>query len=210
MDQHIQIPISALSQYVYCPRRCALMFSEKVMVINEHVMAGSVQHETVHQDILEKRHGNIRVHSLPLFSDAYGLVGKSDLVEIVDGVPCPIEFKKGNLSKWENNYIQLCAQGVCLEEMMHIKVPHGFIFNLKTKRRVLVVFTEDLVARTIDTVYAVRKLFKSQETPKAYLKPQCDGCSLHEVCLPELSSKSGESKAAYLRKKLFTEVREDE
>jgi len=182
-----QIQIAALGQFSYCPRRCALMYLENLMVHNEHTVGGTVLHQSVDIPTSDKRSKSTRINALPLYSDLLGLVGKADLVEMVDGVPHPVEFKKGRKSKWVNNYVQLCAQALCLEEMFRIGVPEGSIFNLTTKKRVSVIFTESLIEITKNTILNVRALLTNQITPPAHLKPQCDGCSLRDLCLPKLS-----------------------
>ena len=121
----------------------------------------------------------------------------------------PVEYKRGRVSRWDNDRVQLCAQALCLEEMFGIAVPEGMIFHAKSQKRTTVAFDAELRRVTEEAVGQLRALLRESEIstlkseiprlPPAVLKPQCDGCSLHEVCLPEL----GEAALARARRALF-------
>ena len=110
-----------------------------------------------------------------------------------------VEYKKGKRRKWDNDDVQLCAQAFCLEEMFQTEVPRGFIYHAASKRRREVIFDERLRDETTQTIAAVRALLANREVPPAILKPRCDGCSLHEVCLPELTRVRSPALASYER-----------
>jgi CRISPR-associated exonuclease Cas4 len=179
--------ISALNEYVFCPRRCALKFVEGWRADNEHTALGTLLHEHADDAGYETGEGVKLLRGLPLFSRRYGITGKADIVEMRSGVPAPVEYKKGRRRKFENDDIQLCAQGLCLEEMFSTVVPEGFIYHAASKRRRKVVFDERLRLETEETIQAVRQLIAQSEVPSAVLKPRCDGCSLRSVCMPELT-----------------------
>ena len=105
-------------------------------------------------------------------------------------VPYPVEYKRGKRKKWDNDDVQLCAQAMCLEEMLGVIVPRGAIFHIKSKRRREVIFTDKLRKKTEATAARLHELIALGVTPAAVLKPQCDGCSLREVCLPELGNQA--------------------
>ena len=100
-------------------------------------------------------------------------------------VPYPVEYKRGKRRKWDNDDVQLCAQALCLEEMLDTSVPRGAIFHVQSKRRREVVFTPALRRKTEATAARLHELIASGKTPPPVLKPQCDGCSLRGICLPE-------------------------
>lgn len=127
------------------------------------------------------------LRALQLYSSRYGLVGKADIVEMRAGVPAPVEYKKGKRQQFENDDIQLCAQALCLEEMFGMAVTEGCIYHAASKRRRKVVFDAKLRSETLQTIEAVRRLLAEEHVPPAVLKPRCDGCSLRDVCLPELT-----------------------
>jgi CRISPR-associated exonuclease Cas4 len=111
----------------------------------------------------------------------------------------PVDYKLGKRRKWDNDDVQLCAQALCLEEMLGVNVPKGAIYHVKSRRRRDVVFTDELRRATIQAIDNVRALMLSDDVPPAVLKPQCKGCSLHAVCLPELTGGSQTMEAAHGR-----------
>lgn len=187
LSQIEPIIISALNEYGFCPRRCALKFVEGWWGDNEHTALGTQLHEHADLPGYEMDAGVKLLRGLPLFSRRYGITGKADIVEMRSGVPAPVEYKKGRRRKFENDDIQLCAQALCLEEMFSTFVPEGFIYHAASKRRRKVVFDERLRLETEETIQAVRLLITQGEVPPAVLKPRCDGCSLRSVCMPELT-----------------------
>jgi len=188
------VMISALNQYVYCPRRCALMHVEGVFEENQFTLEGSILHSRTDTPGVEERLGVRIVRALPLFSRKLGLTGKADIVEFQRGedgteVPYPVDYKRGRRRKWDNDDIQLCAQGLCLEEMIGVRVPAGAIFHATARRRREVPFTGELRSLTLRTIDEVRELVRARVIPAAVLLPKCDGCSLRGICMPEITSK---------------------
>ncbi len=183
--------ISALNQYLFCPRRCALMHVEGVWSDNVHTAQGTLLHEHADRAGYEVEKGVRLLRGLPLYSVRYGLSGRADIVEVRGGgVYAPVEYKKGKRRKFENDDVQLCAQGLCLEEMFGAEVARGFIFHAASKRRREVQFDAALRGATLETIAAVRALLQAGRVPAARLLPRCDGCSLRGVCMPELTDTS--------------------
>jgi CRISPR-associated exonuclease Cas4 len=180
--------ISALNQYLFCPRRCALMHIEGIWRDNEHTVAGSLLHDRADDPGYETEAGVTVLRALPLFSTRYGLAGKADIVELRDDVPVPVEYKKGKRRRFDNDDVQLCAQALCLEEMFVCAVPLGYVYHAASRRRREVLFDWRLRAETVRVIEEVRALLAGGRTPAAELKPRCDGCSLRGVCLPQISS----------------------
>lgn len=187
--------LSALNQYLYCDRRCALIHVEGVFTENAFTVEGSLRHEAVDTPGYEAQPGARVVRGLAVYSDRLGLSGKADIVEFHGAVPYPVEYKRGKRRQWDNDDVQLCAQGLCLEETFGIRVPRGAVFHWGSRRRREVTFTEELRRKTLETIAAVRELIASQRLPPARLGPRCEGCSLRGVCLPELGP-AGMSRAA--------------
>ena len=181
------IAISALNQYVFCPRRCALMHVEGIWSDNEHTAKGTILHKNADERGFEMSGVAKLLRALPLYSEKYGLSGKADIVEVRADEIIPVEYKKGKRREFDNDNIQLTAQALCLEEMFEKAISRGFIFHAASKRRREVVFDEDLRRETIAVIEAVRELLEIEIIPAAELKPRCDGCSLRGTCLPELS-----------------------
>lgn len=189
------ISISALNQYVFCPRRCALMHVEGIWSDNEHTAKGTILHKNADERGYETDGDAKLVRALPLYSEKYGLSGKADVVEIRPDEIIPVEYKKGKRREFDNDNIQLMAQGLCLEEMFNKQISRGFIFHAASRRRREVVFDESLRSETLIVIETVRELLGSETIPSAEFKPRCNGCSLYGTCLPKLSDASERSKA---------------
>lgn len=203
--------ISALNQYLFCPRRCALMHTEGIWVDNAHTAKGTLLHEHADSSGYEHDKGAKILRGLTLYSARYGLKGRADIVEVRALETAigkredytPVEYKKGKRRRFENDEVQLCAQALCLEEMFATEIERGYIFHAASKRRHEVVFDAALRAETVKTIEAVRALLMSKVTPAARLLPRCEGCSLRGICLPELSDPSL-SAAKRAAKDMFT------
>lgn len=186
------IPLSALNQHLYCARRAYLIHAERVFIDNEHTLLGDLAHEAVDTPGYEHRADWELLRALPLFSDTLGLTGKADLVEVrrqsetaqIEAAR-PVEYKKGPARRWSNDHVQLCAQALCLEEMLGLRIESGLIYHVASAKRVEVTFDEPLRALTLTTLDALRATLAGPAAPPAVLSPRCDGCSLREVCLPE-------------------------
>ncbi|OPY66900.1 MAG: hypothetical protein A4E57_02584 [Syntrophorhabdaceae bacterium PtaU1.Bin034] len=157
------IMISALQHYVFCPRQCALIHIEQVWSESGLTADGRIMHEKVHEEENETR-GAVRIaRGLPLRSLRLGLVGAADVVEfhkIGKGVwqPFPVEYKRGKPKPDHCDAVQLCAQAMCLEEMLSIAVSEGALFYGRTRRRTDVVFDDSLRRETEQTAEDARGL----------------------------------------------------
>jgi CRISPR-associated exonuclease Cas4 len=188
------IPLSALQHAVYCLRQAALIHLERLWAENRSTAEGRVLHEGADAPGRRKLRGVRRVTALPLASKRLGVAGVADLVEFRSAgsveAPYPVEFKRGKAKLHRADEVQLCAQGLCLEEMTGQPVPEGALFYAETKRRLAVPFDQDLRQLTEATVAQLRAVFASGRTPAAvYRADRCRGCSLLELCRPKLAAK---------------------
>ena len=152
MDSDL-IPISALSHYSFCPRRCAFIHIEHQWEENRFTAEGRIMHERVHEEGSEMRAGVRIERGVSLRSLRLGLIGKADVVEFhrrEDGIwrPFPVEYKRGKPKPDHCDKIQLCAQALCLEEMIQAEIPGGALFYGQTRRRLDVVFDNNLRRET--------------------------------------------------------------
>ncbi|MBU0728718.1 MAG: CRISPR-associated protein Cas4 [Proteobacteria bacterium] len=188
------LPLSALQHYLFCKRQCALIHVEQQWVENLFTAEGRIMHERVDQSGGETR-GGLRIdHGLPLRSLRLGLIGKADVVEFhrqEDGnwIPFPVEYKRGKTKKENWDKVQLCAQAICLEEMLGASVPEGALFYGRNRRRLLVGFDELLRAETESTAMSLHKLVASGKTPRPVYTKLCDSCSFVDVCRPKTLEK---------------------
>lgn len=184
------ISISALSHLIYCERRCALIHIEQQWSENMFTAQGRVMHERVHSETSESRR-NVRVEfGMPLRSLRLGLVGKADMIEFhrqLDGqwLPFPVEYKRGRKKSGNYYNVQLCAQALCLEEMLRASIPRGAIYYGKERHRIDVEFDEALRKETEATAGRLRRLIDSGKTPPPVYEEKCDTCSLLGICLPK-------------------------
>jgi CRISPR-associated exonuclease Cas4 len=184
------VPLSSLQHYLFCPRQCALIHVEQLWAENSLTAEGRLAHEAVHAPKGERRKGVRTVTAMPLRSTALGLAGIADAVELHETskglVPFPVEHKLGRPKPHRADEVQLCAQGLCLEEMLGVSVPAGALFYGRTRRRQEVAFDQDLQALTRQVAGEVRAMLGAGRTPAATYEPKrCDACSLKELCQPQ-------------------------
>ncbi|MFH1305494.1 MAG: CRISPR-associated protein Cas4 [Candidatus Omnitrophota bacterium] len=188
------IQLSAMQHFVFCKRQCALIHIEQIWDENLFTAEGRVMHENVHEERGKKRR-DVRIEcGLSIRSLELGLSGKCDVVEFhktadKGWVPFPVEYKRGKPKQDERDTVQLCAQALCLEEMLGVDVSRGAIFYGKTRHRCDVEFTEDLRGKTIWTAGETQKFVLAGITPKAGYEKKCDTCSLLDKCLPKTIEK---------------------
>ncbi len=192
--ERIIIPISALNQFLFCERRAALIHTEGVWISNEFVEQGDRIHETVDIPGYRERRGCRTVRAMPLFSDQFGLNGRADIVEFWPGdgmeEPRPVDYKRGKRPGWENDHVQICAQALCLEEMLGTRVRQGSIYHALTRRRSVVWISDALRSRTVQAIAQLRELLESGHVPSPVYRARCHGCSFEQVCLPGQSGKT--------------------
>jgi CRISPR-associated exonuclease Cas4 len=199
------LPISALQHLLYCERQCALIHIEQVWAENQFTVEGNVMHEKAHVGPDETRSGVRIVRGLAVKSEVLDLSGQCDVVEFhADGVVLPIEYKRGKPKAHRADEVQLCAQAMCLEEMLRnraipgpwseetgqecpgYRIAEGRIFYGQTRRRTDVVCDAELRALTADTARRLREMIASRRTPPAvYEERKCEACSLKELCMPQ-------------------------
>lgn len=188
------LPLSLLNDYLYCPRRAALKLLDGLRSSNEHTLRGDLNHEHADLPGFEHRARWKLLRALPVWSDILGLNGKADIVEVRESngritEARPVEYKSGRKSKWLNDRVQLCAQAFCLEEQLGIAISEGLVFHAQSKQRTLIQFDSVLRTEALDAIRHLQHLLIANRIPPAELKPQCEGCSLHDICLPEAPSR---------------------
>lgn len=180
------VMLSALEHFAYCPRQCALIHLEQTFDENIYTLRGQVVHENVDVPSGHELHDTRFERAMPLWSDELGLTGKADMVEFHGDVPYPVEYKSGKRRKGSSEKIQLCAQALCLEEMLGVSVPEGALYWYGSRKRVAMTFDEALRRQTLDVIEKTRELLESGVVPRAVDDERCDNCSLRASCLPEL------------------------
>ncbi|MDR0820733.1 MAG: CRISPR-associated protein Cas4 [Endomicrobium sp.] len=182
--------IRGLYQLSYCKRRCALLFIEQQWSDNFFTARGIVMHDKVHTEKIERKKGVVIERDIYLKSYELGLIGKSDVMEFHKSgsklIPFPVEYKSGKAKADNTDKVQLCAQAMCLEEMMNITIESGAMFYGKTRNRLNVEFDKSLRDETSGAAREFHTLVNIGETPKPEYLKKCDNCSFKELCLPEM------------------------
>lgn len=200
------VPLSALQHLLFCERQCALIHVEQIWVENPLTVEGRHLHERVDAKQGESRGTLVVARGLVLRSLRLGLSGKADLVEFHRSAageagallpgrsglwrPFPVEYKRGRPKAHRADEVQLCAQALCLEEMLGAPVPAGALFYGETRRRLDVLLDIPLRVLTEATAARVHELIGSGVTPPPVHEPKCDRCSLLAVCMPEAPAHS--------------------
>ena len=207
------LPLSGLQHLAFCERQWALIHLEQQWVENRLTAEGRQMHEHAHEQKEEWREGVRVSRGLAACSLRLGLAGIVDVVEFRPQLqgsprPFPIEYKRGRPKPDRCDEVQLCAQALCLEEMVGVEVPSGAIFYGQPRRRTEVNFDSNLRTETEVLAQRLHVLYTARATPKAQYAPKCDRCSLLEVCLPATAGE-GRSVANYLREALTAAMKQE-
>jgi CRISPR-associated exonuclease Cas4 len=205
------VPLSALNALLYCDRRAALRHLDGLYVHNEHTLRGDRLHARADRPGFERRRGVRTERGLWVASRRLRLYGRADLVEFhrapgtrgrpAREVPLPVEYKRGRRRRWDNDDVQLCAQALCLEEMLGVGVPRGAVYHETSRTRREVEFDAGLRAETEAAVARLHALLADGRVPPPVPKPQCRGCSLRGHCLPDVFGRA--DRVAALLRDLF-------
>ena len=180
---NLSAAVGPVSSAVHSPRQCALIHVEGTYEENLFTIHGKLAHERVHSGE-ETASPTVRiVRTMPLWCERLGLRGKADAVEFHPSGPYPVEYKVGHPHGVHAAH-QLCAQALCLEEMLGTPVPRGAIYYHAARKREEIEFGSELRGRTEALVDAIREMLQAQKLPEAPNDARCPACSLLRACLP--------------------------
>ncbi len=203
------LPLSGIQHMAFCPRQFALIHVERQWIENPLTFEGRMLHERTDDPFSFEARGTILIaRSVPLASPVLGLYGVADVVEFHrcdtghdhdkmtgvgialhgrDGlwIPYPVEYKRGKPKPDDCDEVQVCAQAICLEEMLGTSINEGALFYGKTRRRQSVRFDMAMRARVMDLCRSMHELYAAGTTPAATRSRACESCSVADVCLPE-------------------------
>jgi CRISPR-associated exonuclease Cas4 len=198
------LPLSGIQHFIFCRRQWALIHVERQWQENVLTAEGRIMHERADQPFLtEARPGKVVSRALPVASYTLGLSGICDVVEFIESaggihlpkreglyLPVPVEYKRGKEKSDRSDEAQLCAQAICLEEMLAVDIPTGYLFYGKTKHRVEVDLNEDLCGLVRSISDEMHAYFRRGYTPRVKKTKACRSCSLADLCLPALEEKT--------------------
>jgi len=208
------LPLSGLQHFAFCRRQWALIHIEQQWAENLRTMDGRILHEKAHDFTSREKRGDVIVtRDMRIHSSELGISGSCDVVEFrkgEQGIPLPgqtglwlaypVEYKRGAPKLTEVDRLQLCAQAMCLEEMLCCDIPEGAVFYGEIRRREVVDLDEELRCRVRDLLLQMHDLYRRSYTPKVKPQKGCNACSLKELCLPKLMKKY--SVVDYLHKSM--------
>ena len=206
--------LSGLQHFAFCRRQWALIHIEQQWAENERTADGRIMHTNAHDGSFREKRGNVIItRAMQISSAELGISGECDVVEFhrsaggiqisgMDGTyqVIPVEYKRGKPKEDECDALQLCAQAMCLEEMLCCEIPQAYLYYGETRRRLTVTLDAALRQRTKDMLAEMHELFRRQHTPKVRRTKACNACSLKDICLPVLEKKR--SAADYLAEAL--------
>ncbi|TWT63750.1 CRISPR-associated endonuclease Cas4g/Cas1g [Rubinisphaera italica] len=204
------IPVRMLNEYSYCPRLAYLEFVQGEWAENLETLEGTFGHRNVDkpdrkqiparsksnskaaksEETEEEGPTSIHARSLTLSSEQEGLIAKLDLLEIEGETITPVDYKRGKVpdlpeGAYEPERVQICAQGLILRDNGY-HCTEGVIYYIASKRRVVIPFDDELIARTRELVRLFRETAISEICPPPLEdSPKCNRCSLVGICLPD-------------------------
>lgn len=208
------LQISGLQHFHFCRRRWALIHIEHQWAENFQTTDGALMHEHAHdKEFQETRGDRIITRGMNVFSATLGISGECDVLEFHRGAsgiplpereglwqPFPVEYKRGKPHPQSGDALQLCAQAMCLEEMLCCQIPQGALYYGELRRRQGVAFSDELRQSVRDALTEMHDFYRRGYTPKVKPTKSCGACSLKELCLPKLMRTRAAS--LYLRQSL--------
>lgn len=194
------LKLSGLQHFQFCRRQWALIHIENQWAENFRTMDGALMHQNAHDKGFHESRGDLLItRGINVFSSTLGVSGECDVLEFhrsPDGIPLkekegkwipyPVEYKRGSANERSGDALQLCAQAMCLEEMLCCNIPEGALYYGETRRRVRIPLTEELRQEVRNNLEEMHQFYRRGHTPKAKRSKSCNACSLKELCLPGL------------------------
>lgn len=205
------LQLSGLQHFAFCRRQWALIYIEHQWAENYRTIDGELMHEKAHDREFEESRGDQLIkRGVSVYSAELGISGQCDVLEYdrsAEGIPLPgkeglwqpypVEYKRGKPKENSVDALQLCAQAMCLENMLCCAIPEGALYYGETRRRERITFTEELRAQVRELLRQMHDLYSRGYTPKVKPTKSCNACSLKELCLPKLLK--NRSVSAYLK-----------
>ena len=205
------LPLSGIQHFAFCRRQWALIHLEQQWQENLRTVEGDLLHRRAHDEAARERRGDTLIlRGLSVVSYMLGLSGQCDVVEFhadpagiplhgEEGLwlPFPVEYKRGRPNAHQADELPLCAQAICLDEMLCCAIPEGALFYGESRRRMPVLFSPELRQQVQTFANEMHQYYRRGHTPKAKPGKSCNACSLKELCLPQLTRR--EPVSGYLR-----------
>jgi CRISPR-associated exonuclease Cas4 len=215
-DDDDYLLISGIQHFDFCKRQWALIHIETLWADNALTVSGEIMHERVHDSRLKEKRGELIIsRGMPVFSRTMMVRGVCDVVEFHSdsgGVslagrsglwsPTPVEYKRGSPKVIDADRLQLCAQAMCLEEMLVCPaIQTAYLFYGETKHREEIALDTVLREQVRKTIAEMRSYYERRYTPRVKPGKGCRSCSMRDVCLPEMPEEGRVS--AYIQKAIL-------
>ncbi|MBR3314907.1 MAG: CRISPR-associated protein Cas4 [Atopobiaceae bacterium] len=198
------LALSGIQHFSFCRRQWALIHIERIWSDNLLTVQGEMMHERAHDEGLRERRGDVLVvRGLTVRSAQMGVWGKCDVVEFhqdptghplngEDGLwkALPVEYKHGKTKVNDADRLQLCAQAMCLEEMLASHIDYGCLYYGSTHSRERIDFSEQMRSDVRSLFSEMHQLFARHHVPQVKQFPACRSCSLFENCIPKASNRN--------------------
>jgi CRISPR-associated exonuclease Cas4 len=196
------LPLSGIQHFVFCRRQWALIHVERQWQENALTAEGRLLHKRADDPFFIEKRGDVLIaRAVPVASHSLGLTGICDVVEFTaapEGVqmperegrylPAPVEYKRGRKKYDRCDEAQLCAQAMCLEEMLLVEIAQGSVYYAQIRRREPVEFSDELRTLVRKAAAEMHQYFRRGHTPRVRKTKACRSCSLVDICLPDLQS----------------------
>jgi len=208
------LALSGLQHFAFCRRQWALIHIENQWSDNERTVDGTIIHERAHDETIKESRGNIIVvRGMHVSSPVLGVSGVCDIIEYHSNpsgvpifghpgtwIPYPVEYKRGHTKDTDADRLQLCAQAMCLEEMLGCDIEEGALYYNETRRREKVLLTDDLREKVKVMILEMHHYYQRGYTPKVKRTKSCNACSLKDICTPALLK--NKSALQYMQERL--------
>lgn len=209
-DEEDFLNLSGIQHFAFCRRQWALIHIEQCWQENLRTVEGEYLHDRAHDPYFTEKRGDVVTsRGMPVFSRTLGINGVCDIVEFQqsprgvsifgrDGLwlPTPVEYKHGSPKENDCDALQLCAQAMCLEEMLGCTVKEGCLFYGETNHRMKIKLDDELREKVKTMLLEMHTLYQRRYTPKVQPTKSCKACSLAELCMPKLCK--NKSAARYI------------
>lgn len=197
-DRDALLPVRMLNESVYCPRLFYFMHVMREWAPSVETVEGRSIHRRVDRrpeafpapDPRDEEDPRVRSRSVMLASETLGIIAKMDIVEHARDEATPVDYKHGKPPRiperaWLPERVQLCAQGLILEEHGW-RCDQGVLYFPASRERVEVPFDDELRATTREAIVTAREIEASPDLPPPLEdSPRCPRCSLVGICLPD-------------------------
>lgn len=205
-DEDDLLPLSGIQHFAFCERQWALIHIERQWAENRQTVEGHQLHERAHNPFaFDGGEDRLVARAVPIVSRRLGLYGQADAVEFLPAdegrsgvtlpgraslwLPKPVEYKRGRPKADDRDAVQLCAQAMCLEEMLGVSIDSADLYYGEIRRRQRVTLDSALRSRVDGLARRMHETFAAGRTPRAEKGKHCQLCSMEEACLPKLTVK---------------------